>query len=71
MFIFCSQFASFDYSQSGYETSTYNAPGMTAYAGSIMTPAPISNQYNQPADYNNFEDEPPLLEGNKFKVCWL
>ena len=69
------QFGQFDYSQSapppgdyGMEygaESPYMAPQQDnpMYTGSIMTPDPVSAGYSGSGDPENFEDEPPLLEG--------
>ena len=61
----CRQFGQFDYGQ-GYKTQ-YPAdaqyyPSTVGYSGSILTPD-VSMSYAQQADATNFDDEPPLLEG--------
>ena len=59
------QFGQFDYSQGygqGYGSdSQYMAPQQTPYNPTIMTPD--QSAYAAKEDPNNFEDEPPLMEG--------
>ena len=64
----CRQFGQFDYSQQGGyspapDAQYYNPQaGGAHYAGSIMTPdAPAATPFDAPSD--NYDDEPPLLEG--------
>ena len=61
----CSQFGHFDYSQESSQpygsSAPYYTPGQAAYSGSILTPD-VTASYSQPSS-ENFDDEPPLLEG--------
>lgn len=79
----CRQFGQFDYSQPAVPTSgDYSAydyrndasymqpPTSQSFAGSIMTPGPASS-YSSPGDPDNFDDEPPLLEGGSPKCDHL
>ncbi len=62
-----------DYSNYGGYDQTYNAaPGFRNQGPSIMTPPQQNYGYNSnmkpdSTDYSSFEDEPPLLEGNKIR----
>ena len=67
-FLFCSQFGQFDYSQQGgYDPSQQGAPNIYSqqqdqmYTGTIMTPSPVN--YNTESPDDDFENEPPLMEG--------
>ena len=70
LFLFpSSQFGQFDYSQSGGqgyggEQQQYGGgpPTQSPYVGSIMTPDPV-NMYSAPDGVDDFENEPPLMEG--------
>ena len=66
----CRQFGQFDYSQQGYD---YNqgVPGYggPTFAGSIMTPAASYTDQPDTQGGDNFEDEPPLMEGVYVCVC--
>jgi len=57
------QFGQFDYGQ-GYsaqhQADAQYYPSAVGYSGSILTP---DMSYTQQAGDTNFEDEPPLLEG--------
>ena len=62
-FIFFRQFGQFDYSgQGGYDQTSvpYGGVQQSGYAGTIMTPDPVN--YNAEAT-DDFENEPPLMEG--------
>jgi len=61
----CRQFGQFDYGQVYNAPSQADAqyyPSTVGYSGSILTPD-ISMSYTQQAGDTNFDDEPPLLEG--------
>jgi len=61
----CRQFGQFDYGQvynTHYQADAQYYPSTVGYSGSILTPD-ISMSYTQQAGDTNFDDEPPLLEG--------
>jgi len=61
----CRQFGQFDYGQGynvQYPADAQYYPSTAGYSGSILTPD-ISMSCTQPAGDTNFDDEPPLLEG--------
>jgi hypothetical protein len=63
--VFFRQFAQFDYSQQGYGQGG-DVYGQQ-YTGSIMTPAaPFTAPPGQQGG-ENYEDEPPLMEGEQQK----
>ena len=78
--LFYRQFGQFDYSQSAPPPADYGvtygaeSPYMAPpqdnpmYTGSILTPDPISAGYASSGDVENYEDEPPLLEG-PYAMC--
>ena len=62
----CSQFGQFDYNQGSfpqpYGGAYYSQHDQQAtYSGSILTPD-VNASYSHP-NSENFDDEPPLLEG--------
>ncbi len=71
--LYFSQFGQFDYSQQGgYDPSQQQgAPNIYSqqqdqmysggYTGTIMTPSPVT--YNTESPDDDFENEPPLMEG--------
>ena len=62
-----SQFAQFDYGQQGYGDPNAYGGQRDQYVGSILTPDP-SPAYDPNATGENYEDEPPLMEG---KYCTI
>ena len=61
----CRQFGQFDYGQGynvQYPSDAQYYPSTVGYSGSILTPD-VSMSYTQQAEAANFDDEPPLLEG--------
>ena len=66
LYIFClRQFAQFDYGQQGYGDPNAYGGQKDQYMGSIMTPDPVA-QYNQNGGGENYDEEPPLMEGMSF-----
>ena len=71
------QFGQFDYGQGynvQYQPDAQYYPSAGGYSGSILTPD-MNMSYTQPAGDTNFDDEPPLLEGEFCYVffgflCW-
>ena len=69
-FPLCRQFAQFDYNQSPGGGGTYPDSGgyyaqpsqTSPYTGSIMTPDAVPAYNNSPTE-EDYENEPPLLEG--------
>lgn len=65
------QFGQFDYGQGynvQYQSSAQYYSSAGGYSGSILTPD-MNMSYTQAAD-TNFDDEPPLLEG-ELTLCIL
>ena len=61
----CRQFGQFDYNQQGYDYQQggQGYAGEAQYAGSIMTPATTYTEQPDSQGADNYEDEPPLMEG--------
>jgi len=59
----CRQFGQFDYSSQGYGVDSGYSPqgGQAGYNPSILTPD--QSTFSAPPQGDNYDDEPPLMEG--------